>query len=171
MAWKELTPEEAKAHPAYGVKGWMLAIALIVLLSTLYNIASVIGDFSGLRPFSTWPVIAQAFFVIGSALSLAFAIAVFAKSALARTLVVASLVVMIAGVGAVLAGAYDPFAIVDLSSMSPEERAGVEMMRSPEAQALIQSVTILVWLVVLWYFYTRQRPNVTLMHRDKDLAG
>ncbi len=166
MAWRQLTPAEAKAHPAYGVKGWMLFFALLSLFGAIYGLASVIGSFSGMIPFQEWSLVAQVFFVLAAVLQLALSIAIFAKSPLARTLVLLVLIQYFASIIAILAGAYDTVALV-----SPELRDVYASMRSPERQALFQVPALLVWFAILWYFFTRQRPNVTLMHRDKDLAA
>ncbi|MDZ7826050.1 MAG: DUF2569 family protein [Gammaproteobacteria bacterium] len=147
--WKQLSIDEAKAHPYYGVKGWLLLILILWALGGLNALFVVVayGELQNLYGGMA-PVFALTSVVFGL-IGLAVAITGFTKSHLfpkyALILLYVNLVVgLVMGVvqGVSLGG-------------------GIAMILG-----MVLGTTLGTALMI-WYFKKSKRVNVTYFHRER----
>lgn len=170
MTWRQLTPEEAKAHPAYGVKGWMLAIGIIVALIALFSFLAPFFS-PTTKAFSAWPFFSQLMFVMQVAAAGVLAVAIFTKNDAVINALHAIILVQVLYIIGLIVGLHDPLALEDLSRFNRTQRAFLRSQQSTPLLVIGQLIGLAIWGAALWYFSTRERPNVTIFHRVKAEAS
>lgn len=146
--WKQLSIDEAKAHPYYGVKGWLLLILILWALGGLNALFVVVayGELQNLYGGMA-PVFAVTSVVFGL-IGLAVAITGFTKSHLFPKYALLLLYVNLV-VGLVMG-------VVQGMSLG----AGFIM-------SLVYALPALAFTgLMIWYFKKSKRVNVTYFHRE-----
>lgn len=161
MVWRQLSINEAEAHPLYGVRGWLLLVlslfvlggivaVLELVLPTPAGFASLFGRYA--REVAWVDGTAALFLALVALLG-------FARSPLFGALVVPALVLRFLGVGLVSA----TFAIDAVSAEGAAHLAGSGVVLGGIIVAV--AVCAVFCGLLTWYFLASARVNVTYRHR------
>ncbi|WP_018698356.1 hypothetical protein [Amorphus coralli] len=164
MAWRQLSMNEAEAHPLYGVKGWLLVfLALFALGGVVAVLELVLPEPAGYASLFgyfdrqvAWVDAVPALMLFGTAML------GFARAPLFGSLIVP--MVMLRFLGFALAAS--TFAFEALTVEGARRLARQEVL----VGGIVMMVAIYAVFCALlcWYFIASKRVNVTYRHRVAD---
>ncbi|UYN95649.1 MAG: DUF2569 family protein [Enhydrobacter sp.] len=148
--WKQLSIDEAKAHPLYGVKGWLLVVLVLLALGALNVLYGLLTYSETAAIYGAYTPLYIVVSAVGGLIGACLAYLGFTRDRRFPKYVVTWLYVVIA------LGAFNllwtPFVVA----------AG---MRSFVIGAGILGLVHIALLI--WYFRASKRVNVTYFHRER----
>lgn len=166
--WRILPPDEARAHPAYGVGGWVAAIIVLTGFNTLVSLLTLAAPNvapEGHRPLADWPLDMQATFALNLIANAALLVTALLRSPWFVVAAIGNLVMVVALLTADFVGMTDPLGVYDFDTLPSAEAAIIRSGREGFNAVMIPATLIALAGAIAAYAVWGARPNVTFRQR------
>ncbi|MCB9946497.1 MAG: hypothetical protein H6842_01565 [Rhodospirillaceae bacterium] len=170
MAWRQISEEEAKQHPLYGVGGWLLVFIILLILGIALNVYSLLAS-GGSVDVGDMHIEADMGFrsiliVIGIVLNAIVVIFAFTKNPNFPTVALAALWL---GVAVSVVGMFIAPTITITGGSEQMNQMIIDQVNASYKSGGIIGVVVAVILagLISWYLTASKRVNVTYSHRVK----
>lgn len=172
MQWRHVSPEEARQHPLYGVKGWLLFFMILIIIGLVFQVYSLLFPGPGDTVVGDIEISVNAGYasIMNIITIVLYAVVLFMAFSYNPSFPMAAIAVLWIGVVLNVIGMMVFPTTVTVSGGDPQMRAEVQEQIN---QTMNQSVyigvivSIVIAALLTWYFLSSKRVNVTYRHRVK----
>ncbi len=172
MQWRHVSPEEARQHPLYGIKGWLLFFMILIIIGLVFQVYSLLFTGPGDTIVGDVEVSINAGYasIMNVITIVLYAVVLFMAFSCNQSFPMVAIAALWIGVVLNVIGMMVFPTMVTISGGGPQMRAELQERIN---QTMNQSVyigliiSIVIAALLTWYFLSSKRVNVTYRHRVK----